>query len=274
MILKLANANDWWTKPMFVTDGKIYIAHMEHSSIDPKPRGAPFICIDMETGEEIWRANGLFRQTYWGSNVIIGDSIITTMDTYDQRVYAIGKGASATTISAPDMGAPLGKSVLIKGSVTDVSPGTKDADLTIRFPNGVPAVCDANMSDWMLYVYKQFQRPSEVVGVDVVVSVVDPNNNVYEVGRTTSDSSGFFKLSFIPPVPGEYTIIASFEGSGGYYGSFAETAINVEEAPASTPAPTPTPASASELYLVPGIAGIIVAITVVGAILMLMLRKR
>jgi hypothetical protein len=267
-------ANDWWTKPMFVTDGKIYIAHMEHSSIDPKPRGAPFICLDMETGEEIWRANGLFRQTYWGSNVIIGDSIITTMDTYDQRVYAIGKGASSTTVTAPDMGVPLGKSVLVRGTVTDVSPGTKDADLTIRFPNGVPAVSDANMSDWMLYVYKQFERPADVTGVEVVVSALDPNNNSYEVGRTTSDASGFFKMAFTPEVPGEYTIIASFEGSGAYYGSFAETGINVEEAPAATPEPTPMSTSTADLYLVPGIVGIIVAIAVVGAILMLMLRKR
>jgi len=268
-------ANSWWTKPMFVTDGKIYIAHMEHSSIDPKPRGAPFICLDMETGEEIWRADGLFRQTYWGSNVIIGDGIIATMDTYDQRVYAIGKGPSATTVTAPDIGVQLGKSVLVRGTVTDVSPGTEDYALTARFPNGVPAVADENMSDWMLYVYKQFPRPADVVGVEVVVSVLDPNNNCYEVGRATSDASGFFSCAFTPEVPGKYTVIASFEGSEGYWPSFAETAINVEEAPAATPAPTPTPASVADVYFVPAVAGIIVAIAVVGVLLaLLLLRKR
>jgi len=196
------------------------------------------------------------------------------MDTYDQRVYAIGKGASSTTVTAPDMGVPLGKSVLVRGTVTDVSPGTKDADLTIRFPNGVPAVSDANMSDWMLYVYKQFERPADVTGVEVVVSVLDPNNNSYEVGRTTSDASGFFKMAFTPEVPGEYTIIASFEGSGAYYGSFAETGINVEEAPAATPEPTPMSTSAADLYFVPAVIGIIVAIIVVGLLLFLLLRKR
>ena len=36
----------------------------------------------------------MFRDTRWGGNGIIGDSIIATMDTYDQRVYAIGKGPS------------------------------------------------------------------------------------------------------------------------------------------------------------------------------------
>ena len=112
------------------------------------------------------------------------------------------------------------------------------------------------------------------MGGEVVVSVIDPNNNVYEVGRATSDSSGFFKLSFAPEVPGDYTIIASFDGSGAYYGSFAETAITVEDAPAPTSEPTPTPVSAADLYLVPGITGIIIAIAIVGAIIVLMLRKR
>ncbi|MDH5266323.1 MAG: PQQ-binding-like beta-propeller repeat protein, partial [Candidatus Bathyarchaeota archaeon] len=92
-------ANNWWQKPVFITDGKIYMGHLEHSPIDPRPRGGPFICLNATTGDEIWRANGMFRQTRWGGPAIIGDSIIATMDTYDQRVYAIGKGPSATTVS-------------------------------------------------------------------------------------------------------------------------------------------------------------------------------
>jgi outer membrane protein assembly factor BamB len=267
-------ANQWWMAIQFIADGKLYLGHEEHSPIDPRPRGAPYICLNATTGEEIFRSEGLFRQNHWGGSSILGDSIIATMDSYDQRVYGIGKGPSATTVSAPDDTQPLGIPVLVKGTVTDVSPGTEEYALTARFPNGVPAVSDANMSDWMLYVYKQFERPASVMGVEVIVSVVDPNNNVYEVGRTTSDSSGAYGLAFDPEVPGKYTIIASFDGSGAYYGSFAETFINVEEAPAGTPEPTPTSVSAADLYLVPGIVGIIVAIIVVGAILMLMLRKR
>jgi len=216
----------------------------------------------------------LFRQTHWGGLAIIGDSIIATQDTYDQRVYAIGKGPSSTTVAAAPKVSVHGDSTLVEGMVTDISPGTEEYGLRARFPDGVPAVSDANMSDWMLYVYKQFARPDDVIGVEVVVSVLDPNNNVYEVGRTTSDASGFYSCEFTPEVPGKYTVIASFAGSEAYYGSFAETAVSVKEAPTATPEPTPTPASASELYLVPGIAGIIVAIAVVGALIMLMLRKR
>jgi hypothetical protein len=144
----------------------------------------------------------------------------------------------------------------------------------MRFPNGVPAVSDENMSDWMLYVYKQFARPTDAVGVEVVVSVLDPNNNVYEVGRATSDASGFFHCSFIPAVPGDYTVYASFAGSGAYYGSSAETAINVESAPAATPPPTPTPAPMTDTYVLGIGAGAIIAIVVVGLVIILVLRKR
>jgi hypothetical protein len=267
-------SNNFPVGHLIATDGKLYLANLEHSVNQPLPRGGPFICLNATTGEEIFRADGLFRSTVWGGRAVIGDSIIATMDTYDQRVYAIGKGPTATAVSAPDIGVPLGKSVLVQGKVTDISPGTEEYGLTARFPNGVPAVSDANMSDWMLYVYKQFPNPTDIVGVDVVVSVLDPNDNIYEVGRTTSDSSGFFKLSFVPLVPGEYTVIASFEGSSAYYGSFAKTAINVEDAPATTPGPTPTPAPMTDTYVLGIGAGAIIAIIAIGLVIILMLRKR
>ena len=130
------------------------------------------------------------------------------------------------------------------------------------------------MSEWMLYVYKQFERPANVMGVEVVVSVLDPNNNFYEVGRVMSDSSGFFSAEFTPEVPGKYTVIASFDGSGAYYGSFAETAVSVKEAPTATPMPTPTPAPMTDTYVLSlGIAAII-AIIAIGMVIILMLRKR
>jgi outer membrane protein assembly factor BamB len=265
-------ANDWSIRPVIVTDGKIYMGNSEHSPVDPKPRGGPFVCVNATTGEEIWRADGLFRQTDWGGRAVIGDSIIATMDTYDQRIYAIAKGPSATSVSVQNDVTTHGSSVLVKGMVTDVSPGTQEYALTARFPNGVPAVADENMSDWMLYVYKQFERPADVVGVEVVVEVVDPNTNFYEVGRTTSDADGFFSCAFTPEVPGKYTIIASFAGSKAYYGSHAKTAINVEEAPAATPEPTPVPQAPVETYFAVSTIAIIAAIVIGFALLLL--RKR
>ena len=121
-------------------------AHFEHSAENPLPRGAPYICVNATDGSEIFRVNGMYRETRWGGNGVIGDSIIATMDTYDQRIYAIGKGPSQTTINAPTVSADAGKSFIIQGSVTDISPGTQTSALQMRFPNGVPAVSDASQS--------------------------------------------------------------------------------------------------------------------------------
>jgi hypothetical protein len=264
-------SNNFPVGHLIAADGKIYFANLEHSVNQPIPRGGPFVCLNATTGEVIFRANGLFRSTVWGGRAVIGDSIIATMDTYNQRVYAIGKGPSATTVSAGPKASVEGSSVVVEGMVTDISPGTNSAGLRMRFPNGVPAVADENQSDWMLYVYKQFARPADAVGVEVVISVLDPNGNTYEVGRVTSDASGFYRCSFTPPVPGEYTIIATFAGSKAYYGSFAETAVNVESAPAETPGPTPTPAPMTDTYVMS--FGIVMIIILVIGFALLLLRK-
>ena len=95
--------NYWWGWITLIADGKIYVGTVEHSAENPLPRGAPQICINATDGTEIWRVNGMFRDTRWGGNGVIGDSIIGTMDTYDQRVYAIGKGPSQTTVSITKM---------------------------------------------------------------------------------------------------------------------------------------------------------------------------
>jgi hypothetical protein len=130
------------------------------------------------------------------------------------------------------------------------------------------------MGKWMEYVYMQKPSPANVTGVEVVVSVLDPNNNFYEVGRAVSDASGMFKLVFTPEVPGEYTVFASFEGSESYWPSHSETALFVEEQPAAAPPPTPTPAPMTDTYVLGIGAGAIIAIVVIGLVIILMLRKR
>jgi outer membrane protein assembly factor BamB len=266
--------NNWWLVPTFITDGKIYVGHMEHSALDPKPRGAPFICLNATDGSLIWEIDGAFRQTRWGGRAIIGDSIIATMDTYDQRVYAIGKGPSAISVSAPDTAVAFNAPVMIKGSVTDVSPGTEDEALKLRFPDGVPAVSDDSMSEWMLYVYKQFSRPTNATGVAVSLDALDPNGNFVHIGDTTSDASGTFSYMFTPQTAGKYTIYATFIGSKSYYASFAQTAMGVQEAVQPTATPTAAPKSITEEFFVPAVAGIIATIAIVGVLLaILTLRK-
>jgi hypothetical protein len=130
------------------------------------------------------------------------------------------------------------------------------------------------MGEWMEYVYMQKPKPTDVVGVEVIISVLDPNNNCYEVARTTSDAAGFFSVEFEPEVPGKYTIVATFAGSESYWQSSAETSVFVEEAPAATPVPTAEPAPMTDTYVLGfGLASVI-AIVVIGLVLIMMLRKR
>ena len=267
-------SDNWNIRIDFITAGKIYLRHSEHSPVNPLPRGAPYICLNATTGEVIWRIDGAFRGTDWGGRGFIGDSVLVKCNTYDMQIYAITKGPSATTVTAPDMGVPTGSSVSIKGTVMDISPGTQEYGLKARFPNGVAAVSDESMSDWMKYVYMQFERPTNTVGVEVTISVVDSNGNYREIGTTTTSSDGYYSLPWTPDISGEYKVYASFAGSESYYPSHAETAFNVDEA-APTPAPTSAPlTSTSDAYFVPAVAGIIVAIAVGFAITILVLRKR
>ena len=267
--------NTWWLQQMFVTDGKVYLGHVEHSPNQPLPRGAPFICLDVETGEEVWKMSGGFRQTCWGGKAMIADSIIALQDTYEQRVYAIGKGPSKITVTAPDAGIALGTSVTIKGTVMDASPGSLSDDLILRFPNGVPAVSDESMSEWMKYVYMQFPRPTDAQGVEVTINVLDSNGNFREIGKTTSDANGFYSLMWTPDIPGKYTVYASFAGSKSYWPSQSVTAFGVD--PASAPADTGTNTSSMvvlppiEAYFIGATAAIIIAIAAVGIVLF---RKR
>ena len=126
----------------------------------------------------------------------------------------------------------------------------------------------------MLYVYKQFPRPTNISGVAITIEVLDSNGNFRTVGNTTSDANGFYQLNWKPDIQGTYTVFASFAGSAAYYPSHATTAFAVE--PEATHESTQPPAeSIADMYFIPAVAGIIVAIAIVGTILaILLLRKR
>ncbi|NLF87467.1 hypothetical protein GX563_01435 [Candidatus Bathyarchaeota archaeon] len=264
---------NWWGWITLIADGKIYVGTCEHSAENPLPRGAPQVCVNASNGAEIWRVNGMFRNTRWGGNGIIGDSILATMDTYDQRVYAIGKGPTAMTVTAPDSNVEVGKSITIRGTVMDNSPGLQTSALQMRFPNGVAAVSDESQSAWMLYVYKQFEQPS-ATGVPVVISVVDANGNFRQIGATTSDATGQFSFSWQPDIAGLYTVIATFDGSNAYYSSYAETSFSADEA-AATPAPAATQEpSMADLYFLPISVALVILVVIVLAMLAIMIMKK
>jgi outer membrane protein assembly factor BamB len=255
----------------FISDGKIYLWHTEHSGNSPLPRGAPFVCLNATTGEVIFRVDGLLRFTVWGGDPMIADSTILSFCTYDNRIYAVGKGPSETTLTAPSISVPAGSQVVLSGSVLDISAGTQEFARTTRFPNGVPAVSDQSMGEWMKYVYQQFPRPTSATGVPVTISVVDSNGNYREIGTTTTSADGFYSFNWTPDIEGKYNVYASFTGSKSFYPSHAEAAFVVESAKA-TPEPvqqiTQPP---TEMYFTASTAAIIIAIAIVG---FLLLRKR
>jgi outer membrane protein assembly factor BamB len=251
-----------------VADGKLFLTEgiMYTPPLHPSYR----LAINCTDGTLVWKILQ-YACTCVGP---IGDGYLISWNSFDNQIYSFGKGPSAMTVAASPAVSVDGDSVLVTGTVIDKSGGTKQDVITTRFPDGLPAMSDADQEAWMEYAYMQQIKPANATGVEVSISVLDPNDNVYEVGTTTSDDMGFYKLAFTPEVPGEYSIYATFSGSESYYGSNAETAINVESAPAATPAPTPTPAPMTDTYVLGIGAGAIIAIVIIGLVIILMLRKR
>ena len=243
----------------FVSDGKLYLHSTEHSPTKPLWRASYLRCINITDGTEIWKLLD------FNNGASLADGYIVTGNEYDNQIYCIGKGPSATTVEAPMTGITVGDSVVISGTVTDQSPGAK----------GTPAIADDSMQAWMEYLYEQQAMPTNATGVTVTLDAVDPNGNFINIGTTTSDISSNFGYAWTPPdVPGKYTIIATFAGSKSYGSSYAETYAVVSVAP-PTPTPTAIPLqSVTDMYFVPAIAGLIVAIAIVGAVILLAVRKR
>jgi outer membrane protein assembly factor BamB len=209
-----------------IADGKIYLTSSEHSPTQPLWRGSRIRCINATDGEEIWTINhwalGPGQNTQGPANgVQIADGRIVSLNAYDMQIYCYGKGPSATTVTAPKTAVSLGSSVMIEGTVTDESPGAK----------GTPAISDEDMTTWMEYLYMQQAKPEDAQGVTVKLTATDPNGNFQDIGQVTTDIWGNFGKTWVPPVPGEYIVMAEFEGSASYGCSSDSTYFVVDEAP-------------------------------------------
>jgi outer membrane protein assembly factor BamB len=254
--------------PGLIADGKIFVGTHEHSADTPLFKGAEVRVLDVNTGKEVW---SMYGWAYPGT-FAVADGTLIYWNNYDHQIYAIAKGPSSTTVEAPLAAITQGSSLVIRGRVTDVSAGTKQAEQAARFPNGVPAVSDTSQSAWMEYVYMQKPLPTDATGVEVVLSVLDPNGNYYDIGNATSDATGTYSFLWEPPVPGKYTVIARFAGSESYWPSYAETAIGVSEAPTTTPIEQPkVTLPPIEIYVAAATIAIIVALAIAT---MLIIKKR
>ena len=249
----------------------IYTVTTEHTVNTPIYKGAMARAINATTGLQIWELSD-YTGEFFTMSTAIADGFYTFFNGYDNQIYVIGRGPSATSASVSQVGA-VGENVVIQGRVTDISSGTTQTEQAGRFPHGVPVASDSSISDWMGYVYQQKPLPSDFMGVDVTIDVLDANGNYRNIGTATTDASGFYTMSWPADISGDYLVIATFHGTQGYWPSFSETSFNVMEA-AATPAPTEAPpASNTDTYVLAAAVAIIVVI-IIAAIAIIMLLKK
>jgi outer membrane protein assembly factor BamB len=251
-----------------IADGKLFVPE-GHMYSPPLFHKAQQLALNLTDGSVVWSIDA-FDVT---SGPAISDGVMTTLNAYDNQIYAYGKGPTKLTVSAPQASIVKGGSLVISGSISDISAGSKQEAQAANFPNGLPCVSDESMKQWMEFVYMQQPCPTNATGVPITLSVLDSNGNFRTIGTTVSDGSGFFSYQWTPDIEGKYIVVANFAGTESYYGSSAETAFAVDPV-ASTPAPTTSTTTAQspiEMYVIGMGIAIIIAIAIVGA---LILRKR
>jgi hypothetical protein len=252
---------------VLIADGKMYQTNAEHTPSQPLNRDYGLHCINITTGEGIWK---LHTPTVWsgGTSETCADGYLTVA-AQDGYMYVLGRGISATEVTATDTTVPLGTAVLIKGTVRDQSPGNP----------GVACVSDESQATYMDYLY--MQQPIDgifhnetVLGVPVRLIAIDSSNNIIEIGTVTSDVSGHFESAWTPTAEGVYKITATFEGSESYGTSWDETAVSI--GPATPPIeipPTTEPVDYSmTLYAV--LVAVIIAIILAVVAIILIFRKK
>jgi outer membrane protein assembly factor BamB len=264
-----------------IADGIVYVYNGNHGNGVPFYKGETITALNATTGTEIWtEQSGVEVGGFEDWRIPVADGDIAYFNYYDGQVYCIGQGPSETTIQTPLDGISQGGRLVIQGTVMDTAAGTKQEEQAADFPNGVPCVSDASESAWMQYVYMGLPMPTNITGVPVTISAIDPNGNNVIIGTTTTDSSGLYSLEVnsntLAAGAGLYKVTATFAGSNSYWPSSAESNLVVQPA-TQTPAPTAPPVTglASTANLELGVAAIVIVIVIIGAILaMLMLRKR
>ncbi|MCW4018591.1 MAG: PQQ-binding-like beta-propeller repeat protein [Candidatus Bathyarchaeota archaeon] len=219
--------------PLIIADGKVYTS-AGHAYSPPIFKGATLMALNESTGDLIWDIS------FYGDRMgmAVSDGYLMTYNIYDGQVYVFGKGPSAITIDAPMTAVQLGSSLVIRGQVTDECAGAQQLVAEDKFKS-VPAISDEDQREWMEYLYMLQPKPADAKGVEVHLTAIDPNGNHQDIGTVTSDALGNYAIDWTPPVPGLYTVKATFEGSKSYARSEEGTAFVVSDA-AVAPVVMPT----------------------------------
>jgi len=270
-------ATNYGDYPTFVTaigNGIIYTETTEHTILDPIYKGSLVRAINATDGTELWTLSDYTGGGGTSTSYAIADGYATFFNGYDNQIYVLGRGSSATTVEAPLTDVPLGSGLVIQGTVVDTSAGTTQNQQAKVFPNGVPVASDVCMKEWMAYVYQQKPLPTNFVGVPVSIDVVDANGNFRNIGSTTTSSDGTYSFHWKPDIEGKYTVYASFVGSNGYWPSHASAAFGVGQAAATTSPYPIVNLPPTEMYIAAAAVAIIIAIAIGFAITIMVLKKR
>jgi hypothetical protein len=244
-----------------VADGKLFLS--EGFLYTPPLHPSRRVAIDCDSGNLVWSILSYSSRC----PAAIADGYLIQWNSFDNQIYSFGKGPTETTVKAPDVGIPVESTALISGTVMDISAGSEQEGVIERFPNGLPAVADEDMKEWMEYVYMQQECPTDLTGVPVKIEVVDPNNEYHNYGTYTTDAYGNYALPFEPDVEGTYLIMATFEGSESYWRSQSATYLTASPAPEVETGTDYTP------MFIAIILAVIIAI-LIGLVNLLALRKR
>ena len=125
----------------------------------------------------------------------------------------------------------------------------------------------------MAYIYMQKPKPTDTEGVLVTLSVIDSNQNYRDIGTTTSDSDGFFHFTWVPDIPGDFTVYASFAGSESYWPSHAVSAFTVMNAPESTTPPETTAQNTMTDTYVIAFGSVLIIIVAIGFAILIMKKR-
>jgi len=235
-----------------IADGKLYVANSEHTPTWPVTRGYSLFCLNITTGELIWKIAAPMAQG------AISDGYLAAANSYDGYMYVFGKGKSATTVTASPKTIANGAPVLIEGTVLDQSPAQP----------GAPCVSKDSMALQMEYLHLQYPisgiwNNETITGVPVTLTAIDMNGTVYDLGSVTSSGYyGTFEKAWTPPTEGTYKIIASFVSDDSYGSSAAATAVTVGPAPASMEFPQTTEPVDNTNLLYGILAAVVIAIVI------------
>jgi len=255
-----------------IADQKVYIYDGEHSPQQPRTRGWSLYCYDIWTGNLEWELpiGGAVMFSTPPSTGPIVDGYLYFPAT-DGITYIIGKGKSATTVTAPDVAVPLETAFTIKGTVLDQSPAQP----------GTPCVSKDSMKTQMSYLHLQYAidglwHNETITGVPVALSAIGEDGTYYNIGTVTTDGYyGTFSKAWTPPKEGTYKIIASFAADESYGSSAAATSVTVGPKVETNNGGNTVVEAPDNTNLLYGIlAAVVIAIIIGLAAIVISMRKR